>query len=296
MDHRLLARVDLLAKVGDVDLDDARATPEVVAPDAVENLRLAHDGARVAHEEAQELELRGRQVDRAVSAVHFITELVEREVTDAHDGVGRTRDETGRATDEPTKPRDDLLEAERLGDIVIPARRETGDAFVEGVLRRQEQDRHVVAPAAGPLEHLEAIDVGQHDVEHDDVGVELADELDRRLAVARRAHVPALIAQRHRHELGERRLVVDHDRPHGRTVGVCEGRSSFGHASIMPTKLRAAYEPAVRGWKGYWLLKAASKDCSGSSHNSERMKPSASCAPWSRSMPASSHSIEIGPR
>jgi uncharacterized membrane protein YbhN (UPF0104 family) len=46
---------------------------------------------------------------------------------------------------------------------------------------------------------------------------------------------------------------------------------------------------------GYWLLKAASKDAEGSFHSSERMNPTAWAAPCSRSMPASSHSTEMGP-
>ena len=44
-----------------------------------------------------------------------------------------------------------------------------------------------------------------------------------------------------------------------------------------------------------WLLNAASKECSGSFHSSERMKPTASLAPCNLSIPASSHSTEIGP-
>ena len=44
-----------------------------------------------------------------------------------------------------------------------------------------------------------------------------------------------------------------------------------------------------------WLLKAASNDASGCFHSRERTNPTASLAPCRRSMPASSHSIEIGP-
>src|SRR5690606_35555523 len=45
----------------------------------------------------------------------------------------------------------------------------------------------------------------------------------------------------------------------------------------------------------FWWLKAASNDCSGNFQSSERTKSTASAAPWRRSMPASSHSIELGP-
>src|SRR5215218_5739441 len=61
VDHRLAAGVDLLAQVGDVELDDVCLTTEVVVPDPVEDLCLAQHPSGVAHQVAQQLELGGRQ-------------------------------------------------------------------------------------------------------------------------------------------------------------------------------------------------------------------------------------------
>src|SRR6476619_1400638 len=63
VDHRLPAGVDLLAEVGDVELDDVGLPTEVVVPDTIEDLRLAEDAARVAHQVPQQLELGRRQAD-----------------------------------------------------------------------------------------------------------------------------------------------------------------------------------------------------------------------------------------
>src|SRR5882724_1763492 len=64
MDERVTARVDLLAQVADVQLDSVRLAAEVVVPDPVQDLRLGQHPARVAHHEAQQLELGSGQVDQ----------------------------------------------------------------------------------------------------------------------------------------------------------------------------------------------------------------------------------------
>src|SRR5450756_2954581 len=64
MDERFVTRVDLLAQVADVQLDDMGLSAEVVVPDPVEDLRLAQYPAWVAHQEAKQLELGGGQLDQ----------------------------------------------------------------------------------------------------------------------------------------------------------------------------------------------------------------------------------------
>ena len=56
----------------------------------------------------------------------------------------------------------------------------------------------------------------------------------------------------------------------------------------------SAGEPAHRRGQSF-VEKAASKAASGLSNRRDLMKPTASSAPRRRSMPASSHSTEIGP-
>ncbi len=117
------------------------------------------------------------------------------------------------ASHQPPQPSDDFLEAERLRDVVIPARRQPGDAILDGVLRGQEQDRHVVAIGSYPPEHLQTADVRQHDVQHHRVRTE-----DPRLAhglVSCRCSPdgPTLVAQRHLQQLGQHRFIVDHEHP-----------------------------------------------------------------------------------
>src|SRR6266508_1174416 len=63
VDHRLPAGVDLLAQVGNVELDDVGLAAEVVAPHAIEDLGLGEHPPRVAHQEPEQLELGGSQGD-----------------------------------------------------------------------------------------------------------------------------------------------------------------------------------------------------------------------------------------
>ena len=83
MDHGLTALVDLAAQIGDVELDDIGLAAEVVVPHPVQDLGLGQDAARVAHEVAQQLELRGGQVDRVLAAPHLVGVLVHGQVPDA---------------------------------------------------------------------------------------------------------------------------------------------------------------------------------------------------------------------
>ena len=67
---------------------------------------------------------------------------------------------------------------ERLGDVVVDAQAQALDLVGRGVAGGQEDDRHPRAGAlalAQPAGHLEAVEVGEHHVEHDQVGPALLD-------------------------------------------------------------------------------------------------------------------------
>ena len=88
-------------------------------------------------------------------------------------------DRAGAAHERP-QPGHDLLEAERLGDVVVAAGRQPGHPVLDGVAGGEEQDRDVLAVGAQLRQHGEPVEVGQHDVEDDGVGPEVARDLDAR--------------------------------------------------------------------------------------------------------------------
>ena len=66
--------------------------------------------------------------------------------------------------------RHELFDAEGLGHVVVASDREPVDLVLGGVLGGQEDDRHLLAAGIEALEHLEAVDVGEHDVEDHEGG------------------------------------------------------------------------------------------------------------------------------
>ena len=62
-------------------------------------------------------------------------------------------------------PSHQLLDAERLGDVVVAADRQPVDLVLGRVLGGEEDDRHLVAGAVHAFEDLDAVDVGQHHVQ-----------------------------------------------------------------------------------------------------------------------------------
>ena len=65
---------------------------------------------------------------------------------------------------------DQLVEAERLLQVVVTAEGEPADLVLGGVAGGEEQHRRAVAVGAQPAAHLEAVEVGHHHVEEDEIG------------------------------------------------------------------------------------------------------------------------------
>jgi len=200
--------VDLAPQVGDVGLHDGTVAAEVVVPHVVEDLRLGDDPAGVEHEVAQQRELGGRELERDAGARDLVRVLVEDDVVVAQQAVvdrhGRRLPPQQRA-----HPSDDLLEAERLGDVVVAAEGQPGHLVLDRVARGEEQHGRLAAVGAEAPGDLEAVDVGHHHVEHEQVGPPLAHGGERLEAGAGRPYVEADEPQTGREQVGDVRLVVD---------------------------------------------------------------------------------------
>ena len=89
--------------------------------------------------------------------------------------------------------------------------------------------------ARSRLQQFEAVAVGQHHVEHEEVGPEGRRLPDRVAAGARDGHLEAFVAQRGRDEVGDVRLVVD-DEDARAQVGGSDGMGALvgaGHRAIV---------------------------------------------------------------
>ena len=161
---RLAVCLGLAAQVADVDLERVRRGPEVVAPDAVEDHVARQHLARVAQEQLEQEELGPGQLDRPVAAADLARARVERQVGEREQLVA-----AGRAAQERAQPREQLLERERLDQVVVGAGVEPGDAVVDLVAGGQHQDRRRVPLAAERAAGLEPVHDRHQHVEHDRV-------------------------------------------------------------------------------------------------------------------------------
>ncbi len=205
--------VELLAQVGDVGLEHASIATEVVVPDVVEELGAGEHESQVAHEVAQQPVLRGRQLDVRSRAGDLTGVLVELEVLE--DEAARVRLRVPRAAQDRAHARDELLQAEGLGHIVVPSRGEAADLVLGRVARGEEDDRHSGALGAEPPRDLEALHVRQHHVEQQQVRLEGAHRGQRVATRSGRLHPEPLEAQRHGDHVDDVRLVVDDEDAEG---------------------------------------------------------------------------------
>ena len=116
------------------------------------------------------------------------------------------------ATQGHLDPCSDLLEGEGLDDVVVTAGGEAAHLVLRRLAGREEQDRSVIAGRAQSAEHLDAVDVGETDVEDDHVrreAIRLGEGIAPRCSDA---HVESLEPERRRHQERDVLLVVDDER------------------------------------------------------------------------------------
>ena len=110
--------------------------------------------------------------------------------------------------------RQQLLELERLGDVVDGADLESADLVDRLRQRRHEDDRDVADGGIllEPFACREAVQVGHQHVEQDQIRMRVGGALDRALAILRDQHVESgLPEQVEEHAEIRRRIVDDQD-------------------------------------------------------------------------------------
>ena len=108
-----------------------------------------------------------------------------------------------------TDARRELLHRERLDEVVVGADLERVDPVVLGAARRHDDDRSPDPLAACLLDHLPAVEPGQHQIEHADVGPLEAESRQTRLPVRHADCVEAGRLQVARHPLSDDVVVLD---------------------------------------------------------------------------------------
>ena len=169
-ERRLALGVDLAAQPADVDVDDVGARVEAVVPDAFEQHGAGDDPALAAHQVFEHLELARQELDAALAAAGGAGDEVELEVGAGEAGLLGAG--LGRAAQHRLEAGGELGEGEGLDHVVVGAGAQAADALVDGAHRGQDDRRGLDAGGADRLQQRQAVEVGQHPVEHQ--GVEAA--------------------------------------------------------------------------------------------------------------------------
>ena len=119
-----------------------------------------------------------------------------------------------RAPQERAQPCQQLLERERLHEVVVGARVQALHAVADADAGGQHQDRRAVAVGAEAAGHLEPVDAGHEHVEQQRVGRLGRDLVQRLAAVGRELDLVALEHERALERSADCGLVVDHEDAH----------------------------------------------------------------------------------
>ena len=134
---------------------------------------------------------------------------------------------TGGSAGERAQPREQLLERERLHQVVVGAGVEPFDAIIDCVASRQHQHRRPHILVAQSPANVEAVQAGQHHVEDDCVVRRRLRHPQPFFATPCGVGDVAFLAETAYEQLGELRLVLHDQHTHVRIVlAACQPRAS----------------------------------------------------------------------
>src|SRR5512132_2684697 len=202
--------LELAAEVADVDVDDVGEAVIVVVPDVLEDGGAAHDLTGVPHQELQQGELPGRELQGPAGQGGGVGGRVEDQVGDGEGG--------GPLADAPAdlgpQAGQQLLEGERLDQVVVGPGVQAADPVGHAVAGGEHEHRRPAAGLAQPPADLDPVQAGEHDVEHDGVVVPLAGPVQAVVAVQGGVDGVALLLQAPPQRPGHLELVLDKQHPH----------------------------------------------------------------------------------
>jgi hypothetical protein len=134
--------------------------------------------------------------------------VVEHQVGAPQDRVGPP---AAGAAEHSLDARHQLLQAERLDQVVVTPGREAPHLVLGGVAGGEEHDGRAPALLAPAAAHLEAVEVGQHHVEDDKVWLDRTDRLEGLPPRLDGVHVEPRVAQGRLEHRAQVQLVVDQE-------------------------------------------------------------------------------------
>ena len=179
------------------------------APQLLQQLVAGDDAAAIERELVEEAELGRRQLGALVVDVRLDLERIDPQLLDLDRLAARRLLAADRPPGRCAHARHELLHRERLDEIVVGADLERMHAVVLGAAGGDDDDRRADPLVPRRLDQLPAVDAGQHQVEHADVRLLVAEPREPLRAVADRDRVEAGGAEMPRHSLRDHLVVLD---------------------------------------------------------------------------------------
>src|SRR4051812_45305983 len=203
----LRVHLQLDAQGADEVVHRARRALVLRAPAARKDVLAAERAAARLQEKPQHLELLRADLHRLVATHHRLAVQVHLHLAELHHRVLlRTR---RAAAQERVHPREQLAEAEGLGEVVVGAHAQAEDLVRLHALGGEHQDGGGGSAAAQFLEQLVPVALREHHVEHDQIDIRLQGHAQAGLAVGRHADVVAVLAQVQAQAQGYGAIVFD---------------------------------------------------------------------------------------
>src|SRR5882672_8731026 len=177
--------IDLSSQVVDIDVDYVGQSIGRELPNMMDDRRPRHILAGVEHEVFEQSEFFGCEVDRAATATYHSPYAIQFQIQAAQDGLKR---ETAPAQQRPHAG-GELGKSERLGQIIVSARIEAVHAVFHTRASRQDQHRQMRSCAAYLPKNFHSADIGQIQIQNDEITLARFHHLGDLAARARNPHI-----------------------------------------------------------------------------------------------------------
>ena len=198
----------------------ARFDLRLVIPDVDEEVFAGLHPSTALHQEAEKLELGGRQFDRPAMEGHFMTLDIEHNLTRL-EVLHFSGDLVGDPAEDRLHTQNEFLRAKWLADVIVAAGFKPCDPVALLGFGGQEDDRHLLQPGIGADDpaDLHSVKIRHHDVQDEEVRQEGTSGANAGRGIIHGFHLVALGLEMVGHEIGDIRLVIDNQNLPGLLIG-----------------------------------------------------------------------------
>lgn len=223
-----IGAIEFFAEESDVDVDDVAFDGGVEVVDVLPDFGAGDGAIDIEGEVFEECIFAGAQFDFAAGAADLAEGGVDFEIADA-DGGGMG---IVLAADECADAGKELGEFEGFDEVVVGTEIEAPDAVLGGVASGEDEDVAGGVRGAQGFEDGEAVDLGEHEVEDDDIVLSGAGEAESVFAVAGGIDSVTGFLEALDHGFAERCEIFDDENAHGGARGKRTRKTEVEHNAV----------------------------------------------------------------